>query len=139
MRKEHPMDERIIETIDVGTDEQFMLSIDANGRLYVGDEPAPAISALGGGIVALTTARRTVHIDAADYWRLLHGDVPPSLRDAGYLAAQLALVRKRACELIELLDEEELLDNAYYPSIEEVAAALRTALGEQISEQLVAA
>jgi hypothetical protein len=109
------MDERIIETIDIGTDEQLMLSIDASGRIYVADEPAPEISAVGGGIVALTTAHRTVHIGAADYWRLLHGDVPPSLRDAGYLAAQLAHVRKHACELIALLEQEELLDSAYYP------------------------
>jgi hypothetical protein len=133
------MDERIIETIDIGTDEQLMLSIDASGRIYVADEPAPEISALGGGIVALTTARRTVHIDAANYWRLQHDDVPPSLRDAGYLAAQLAHMRRHACELVELLDQEELLDNAYYPSIERVVAELRTALGEEISKQLITA
>jgi hypothetical protein len=132
------MDERIIDTIDVGTDEQLILAIDANGQLYVGDEPAPTISALGGGIVALTTARRTVHISADDYWWLLHGGVPPSMHEAGYLAAQLAHVRKHARELIELLDQEELLDNAYYPSIAEVAAALRTALGEETAERLVA-
>jgi hypothetical protein len=133
------MDERIIETIDVGTDEQLMLSIDADGRLYVGDELAHAISALGDGIVALTTAHRTVHIGAADYWRLLHDDVPPTLREAGYLAAQLAHVRSHARQLIELLDQEELLDNAYYPSIEEVTAALQTALGEHTAERSVEA
>lgn len=131
------MDERIIETIDVGTDEQLMLSMDADGRLSVGDELVQAISALDEGIVALTTTLRTVHIGAADYWRLLHGDVPPSQREAGYLAAQLAHVRKHATELIELLDQEELLDNAYYPSIAEVAAELQTALGEHMVERPV--
>ena len=131
------MDERIIETIDVGTDEQLMLSIEANGRLYVGDELVHDISELGDGIVALTTVHRTVHIDAADYWRLLHGDVPPSMRQAGYLAAQLAHVRNHADELIEQLDQEELLDNAYYPSIVDIVAALETALGMQTVDQPV--
>jgi hypothetical protein len=131
------MDERIIETIDVGTDEQFMLSIAANGQLHIGDELVHAISALGDGIVALRTARRTVHIDAADYWRLLHGDVPPSRREAGYLAAQLAHVQSHARELIGLLEQEELLDNAYYPSIAEVVVALETALGAQTVDQPV--
>jgi hypothetical protein len=128
------MIERIIESVDLGTDEQLVLSLDAHAQLFVGDEPVQAISALSDGIVALTTARRTVHIGAADYWLLLHGDVPPSMRDAGHLAAQLAHVRSHAHELIELLDEEELLDNAYYPSIANVVAALETALGEQTVE-----
>jgi hypothetical protein len=42
-------------------------------------------------------------------------------------------------ELIELLDQEELLDNAYYPSIANVVAALETALGKQVAEQAVIA
>ena len=128
------MIERIIEVVDLGTDEQLVLSLDAHAQLFVGEEPAQTISALGDGIVALTTVVRTVHIGAADYWRLLHGDVPPSMRDAGHLAAQLAHVRSHAHELIELLDQEELLDNAYYPSIANVVAALETALGEQTVE-----
>jgi hypothetical protein len=133
------MDERIIETIDVGTDEQVMLSMEANGQLYVGDELVHAICALCDGIVALTTARRTVHIDTADYWQLLHGDMPPSIRQAGSLAAQLAHVQSHARELIALLEQEELLDNAYYPSIAEVAVALETALGAQTVDQPVEA
>jgi hypothetical protein len=87
------MRERIIETTDVGTDEQLMLTIEPNERLSVGDEPVRSISAIGDGIVALATTTRTVHISAADYWRLLYGDVPPSKRQAGLLAAQLAHVR----------------------------------------------
>jgi hypothetical protein len=133
------MIERIIESVDLGTDEQLVLSLDAHAQLFVGDEPVQAISALGDGIVALTTALRTVHIGTADYWRLLHGDVPPSMRDAGHLAAQLAHVRSHANELIELLDQEELLDNAYYPSIANVVAAIETALGKQVAEQAVIA
>jgi len=129
------MIERIIKTVDLGTDEQLMLSLDAHAQLFVGDAPIHAVSALGDGLVALTTAHRTVHIGAADYWRLLHGDMPPSMREAGYLAAQLAHVRSHAQELIELLDQEELLDNAYYPSIADAIAALETALGEQTTEQ----
>jgi hypothetical protein len=50
-------------------------------------------STLGDGLVALTTVHRTLHVGAADYWRLLDGDVPPSMRQVGYLAAQLARVR----------------------------------------------
>ena len=133
------MIERIIETVDLGTDEQLMLSLDAHGQLFVGDEPIHSVSALGDGLVALTIAHRTIHVGAADYWRLLHGDVPPSMRQAGYLAAQLAHVRSHAYELIELLDQEELLDNAYYPSIADTIAALETALGEQTTEQPVIA
>jgi hypothetical protein len=131
------MDQRIIETIDVGTDEQLMLSIEANGQIYVGDELIHAISALGDGIVALGTAHRTVHIDAADYWRLLHDDVPPSRRAAGHLAAQLAHVRSHARELLALLEQEELLDNSYYPSIADIAVALETALGAPTVDQPV--
>jgi hypothetical protein len=48
-------------------------------------------------------------------------------------------MRRHARELIEQLDEDELLDNAYYPSIAEVAAALQTALGEPTTERLVVA
>jgi hypothetical protein len=131
------MDERIIETIDVGTDEQLMLSIEANGRLHVGDEPVQAVSALADGIVALAVGRRTVHIDATDYWRLLHDGVPPSLRQAGHLAAQLAHVQSHARELLAVLEQEELLDNAYYPSIADIAVALETALGAQTVDQPV--
>ena len=133
------MIERIIETVDLGTDEQLILLSGAHEQLFVGDEPTQSVSALGDGIVALTTARRTVHIDAADYWRLLHGDVPPSMRAAGYLAAQLAHVRSHTRELIALLEQEELLDNAYYPSIADVVAALETALGLQSVDQPVEA
>jgi hypothetical protein len=133
------MIERIIEAVDLGTDEQLVLSHDAHEQLFANDEPVQAISALGDGIVALTTAPRTVHIGAADYWRLLHGDVPPSMRDAGHLAAQLAHVRSHAYELIELLDQEELLDNAYYPSIANAVAALETALGKQVTVPAVIA
>jgi hypothetical protein len=131
------MNQRIIETIDVGTDEQLMLSIEANGQFYVGNELVQAISVLSDGIVALRTTHRTVHIDAADYWRLLHGDVPPSTRQAGNLAAQLAHVRSHAHKLIGLLEQEELLDNAYYPSIADVVVALETALGAQTVDQPV--
>ena len=133
------MIERIIESVDLGTDEQLVLSLDAHAQLFVGDDPVQAINALGGGIVALATPPRTVHIGAADYWRLLHGDVPPSMRDAGHLAAQLAHVRSHANELIELLDQDELLDNAFFPSIANVVAALETALGKQTADPVVMA
>ena len=131
------MDERIIETADVATDEQLMVSFEAKGRLLVGEEPVSSISALGGGIVALTTALRTVHVSAAEYWRMLHGDTPPSVREAGYLAAQLAHVQNHARELLQQLDQEELLDNSYYPSITAAAAALEIALGEPIAGEPV--
>jgi hypothetical protein len=114
------MNKRIIETVDLGTDEQLLLTIDANAELSVGGEPVWSVSGLGDGIVALTTAFRTVHIGAADYWRLLHGDVPPSARAAGKPAAQLA--RVRAPELIAQLDQEESPDNAFYPSIVDMVA-----------------
>jgi hypothetical protein len=133
------MIERIIESVDLGTDEQLVLLLDTHEQLFLSDQTVQAISALGDGIVALTTASRTVHIGAADYWRLLHGEVPPSMRDAGHLAAQLAHVRSHAYELIELLDQEELLDNAYYPSIANVVAALETALGKQVTAPAVIA
>jgi hypothetical protein len=124
------MDKRFIETTDVGTDEQLMVSFDANARLFVDDEPVYSISTLGGGIVALRTALRTVHIGAADYWRVLHGDTPPSLRKAGYMAAQLAHVQSHARALLKQLEQEELLDNSFYPSLATIAAALEIALSE---------
>ena len=67
----------------MGIEEELTLSHDASGRLYVDDERIWSISALGDGIVALTTGIRTVHISAADYWRALHGDASPSTHTAG--------------------------------------------------------
>ena len=133
------MNERIIETSDLGTDEQILLSIDAAGELYVADEPVQTISAIGGGIVALATLSRTAHVGAADYWRILHGDIPPSQHEAGYLAAQLAHARSHARELIELLEHEELLDNAFYLSLADIVTALQTALGEGAATQAIEA
>jgi hypothetical protein len=55
------MSERMIRAQDLGTDEELTLSQDASGRLYVDDERVWSVSALGDGIVALTTGIRTVH------------------------------------------------------------------------------
>jgi hypothetical protein len=123
------MRERMIETVDLGTDERLILLSDACMRLYVGDERVWSVSALGDGIVALGTVLRTVHIGAADYWRLLHGDVPPTERAAGYLAAQMAQVRGHVVELIDQLAREGLIDCASYPGVCEAVASLETALG----------
>jgi hypothetical protein len=46
-------------------------------------------------------------------------------------------VRSHARELLALLEQEELLDNSYYPSIADIAVALETALGVQTVDQPV--
>jgi hypothetical protein len=51
----------MITTQDLGTEEELTLYQDAGRRLYVGDERIWEVSALGDGIVALTTSIRTLH------------------------------------------------------------------------------
>jgi len=131
------MRERLIETVDLGTDERLMLLADAQARLYVGEELVWSVSALGDGIVALATSHRTVHIGAANYWRLLYGDLPPSTRVAGCMAAQLAHARSHVAELIDQLAREGLLDHARYPAICAAATALDTALALPIESAAV--
>jgi hypothetical protein len=123
------MDEWTIATQDLGTEEKLNLFHDAGGLLYVGDERIWSISALGDGIVALTTSIRTIHISAADYWRLLHGDAGPSLQEAGILAARLAHLERYATALITALVHEAHISPATYPSIWRQIEALQTFLG----------
>jgi hypothetical protein len=127
------MHERIIESIDVGTGEQLMLLFDAESQLYVDDEPVLSTCALGNWIVALKTVSRMIHIDAADYWHLLHGDVPPSTHEAGHMAAQLEHIRSHARELIDLLAQDSLLESLWRPPLWKAVGALGTALGDQAS------
>ena len=53
------------------------------------------ISALAGGIVALDTGDKTVHLGAADYWGMIYDDIPPTPLLAGILLAQLHELRGR--------------------------------------------
>lgn len=62
--------------------------------LYVNGMPAHT-SALVGGIVALDTGDKTVHVGAADYWGMVYDDIPPTLLLAGILLAQLHELRGR--------------------------------------------
>jgi hypothetical protein len=125
------MSERMITTQDPGTDEELTLYQNADGRLYVGDERIWSVSALGDGIVALTTGIRTVHISATDYWQVLHGEGGPSPHHAGILAARLAHLEQHAAALIGAIEHEEWLSPTptAYPAIWEQIVALRTALG----------
>jgi hypothetical protein len=123
------MSERMITTQDLGTEEELTLYQDPGRRLYVGDERIWAVSALGDGIVALTTSIGTLHISAADYWRVLHGDGDASPRQAGILAARLAYLERHATALIGAIEYEERLSPTVYPAIWEQIVALRTALG----------
>jgi hypothetical protein len=123
------MNERTIEAVDLGTEEVLKLSVDASMRLYVDDERVWSISAMGDGIVALTTGIRTVHISAADYWRLLHGATGPTTHAAGYLAARLAHVQSHATELLDALAQAGLIDQVRYPDVSRAVMFLRTALG----------
>jgi hypothetical protein len=125
----------MIRAQDLGTDEELTLSQDASGRLYVGDERVWSISALGDGIVALTTGIRTVHISTADYWRALHGDTGPSTQMAGQLAARLAHLEHHAAALIDALVHEARITPATYPAIWEQVAGLRVALGISDAEE----
>jgi hypothetical protein len=131
------MSEPTIETLDLGTDESLRLALDAGMRLYVDDERVWAVNALDQGVVALTTGIRTVHISAADYWRLLHGAAHPSAQEAGHLAAQLAQVKSYAAQLIDQLARQGLIDYQAYPDIWGRVAALRIALGMPEATQLV--
>jgi len=123
------MSERMITTRDLGTEEDLTFYQDAGGRLYVDDERIWEVSALGDGIVALTTGIRTVHISATDYWRVLHGEDGPSPHHAGILAARLAHLERHAAALIGAIEYEERLSPTAYPAIWEQIVALRTALG----------
>jgi hypothetical protein len=114
---------------DLGTEEELTLYQDAGGRLYVNDERVWSISALGDGVVALTTGIRLVHITATAYWRVLHGEDGPSPHTAGILAARLAHIERRAAALIEAIGQETRISPIAYPAIWEQVEALRTALG----------
>jgi hypothetical protein len=133
------MSDRIITTQDLGTEEELTLSQDADGRLHVNDEPIWSVSALGDGIVALTTGIRTVHIGAVDYWRLLYGDAGPSPRVAGMLAARLTHVECHAAELIEAIEQEARISPAAFPAIWERIATLRTALSSEAASEVALA
>lgn len=122
------MSERMITTQDLGTEEELTLYQDDSGQLYVGDERIWSVSALGDGIVALSTGIRTVHISATDYWRVLHGEGSPSPHDAGVLAARLAHLERHAILLIEAIVEARI-SPATYPRIWKRLEALQTALG----------
>jgi hypothetical protein len=122
------MSERTITAQDVGTEEELTLSQDAGSRLYVNDERVWSVSALGDGLVALTTGIRTVHISATDYGKLLHGEGGPSLRTAGILAARLAHLERHATALIEALLLEARITPVTHPVIWERVAALQAAL-----------
>ena len=123
------MGEQTITILDVGTDEELSLFQDSAGRLYVDDERVWSVSALGDGIVALTTGIRTVHIGAADYWRALHGEDGPSVHRAGILAARVAHLEDRTAALIAAIAHEPRITPAAYPAIWERIKELRTALG----------
>lgn len=129
------MSEQMIRAEDLGTEEELTLSHDASGRPYVDDERVWSISALGDGIVALTTGIRTVHISAADYWRALHGDASPSTHTAGQLTARLAHIEHHAAALIDALVHEARIAPAMYPAIWEQITALRVALGVSDAEE----
>jgi hypothetical protein len=122
------MSERTITTRDLGAEEELTLYQDAGGKLYVNDERIWSVSALGDGIVALTTGIRTVHIDATDYWRVLHGEGGLSPHAAGILAARLAHLEHHATALIAAIEYEERLSRTAYPAIWQQIAGLRTAL-----------
>jgi hypothetical protein len=127
----------MITTQDPGTEEDLTLFQDAGGRLYVGDERIWEVSALGDGIVALTTGIRTVHISATDYWKVLHGDGDASPRQAGTLAARLAHLERHAAALIAAIEYEERLSPTAYPAIWEQIVALRTALGAADTAEMI--
>ena len=122
------MYERTIETLDLGTDEPIALAHDASMRIYVDDERVWTVNALDRGVVALTTGINTVHISAADYWRLLHGAAHPSMHEAGHLAARLAQAKNYTEQLIDQLTRQGLIDFRTYPEIWGRVAALRMAL-----------
>lgn len=63
-------------------------------HLYVNGMPA-RISALAGGIVALSAGDKTVHVGSADYWGMVYDDIPPTPLLAGILLVQLHELRGR--------------------------------------------
>jgi hypothetical protein len=123
------MSKRIITTQDLATEEELTLYQDTGRKLCVNDERIAVVSALGDGIVALSTRSRTVHISATDYWRVLHGEGGLDPYAAGILAARLAHLEHHATALIEVIEHEERLSRTAYPVIWQQIAALRTALG----------
>ena len=123
------MRERMITTQDPGTEEKLTLRLDADGTLYVGDERIWSVSALGDGIVALSTGVRMVHISATDYWRVLHGEGGLEAHAAGILAARLAHLEHHTTALIEAIEHEQQLSRSAYPAIWKQIDALQTALG----------
>jgi hypothetical protein len=74
--------------------------------LYVNGMPAHT-SALAGGIVALSTGDKTVHMGAAEYWGMVYDDIPPTPLLAGILLAQLHELRGRLKSIAAQKTEQE--------------------------------
>jgi hypothetical protein len=128
------MSTQMIATHDLATEEELILYQGTGEQLYVWDEPVSSVSALSDGIVALSTETRTVHIGAADYWRVLHGDGGASAYTAGLLAARLAHIKQHATALIDTLAQQAQAAPAVYLASSAQIAALRTALGMPAAE-----